>query len=57
MSTEHGVKKYKQLNNELRRETGKAREDWWMDQCQTLDELNSKGRSDVFYRKVRQLTG
>ena len=28
-----------------------------MDQCQTLDELDSRGRSDVFYRKVRQFTG
>ena len=27
-----------------------------MDQCHALDELNSKGRSDVCYRKVRQLT-
>ena len=27
-----------------------------MDQCQTLDKLGNKGRSDVFYRKVRQLT-
>ena len=57
VSTDDGVKKYKQLNNELRRETDKAREDWWMDQCQTLDELDSRRRSDVFYRKVRQLTG
>ena len=58
MSTDDGVKKYKQLNNELRREADKAREDWLMDQCQTLDdEVDSKGRSDVFYQKVRQLKG
>ena len=57
MSTEVGVKKYKQLNNELRRETDKAREDWWMEQCQNLDDLDSKGRADVYYRKVHQLTG
>ena len=57
VSTDDGVKKYTELNNELRRETDKAREDWWIDQCQTLDELDSRGRSDVFYRKVRQLTG
>ena len=43
-STDDGVKKYKQLNNELRRKTDKAREDWWMDQCQTLDELDSRVR-------------
>ena len=57
VSTDDGAKKYKQLTNELGRETDKAREDWWRDQCQTLDELGSKGRSDVFYQKTRQLTG
>jgi len=57
VSTDVGVKKYKQLNNELRRETDKAREDWWMEQSQNLDELDSKGRTDVFYRKLHQLTG
>ena len=30
MSTDDGVNKYKLLNNEARRETVKAREDWWM---------------------------
>jgi len=57
VSANVGVKKYKQLNNELRRETDKAREDWWMEQCQNLDELDSKGRTDVFYRKLHQFTG
>ena len=28
-----------------------------MEQCHNLDELDSKGRSGVFYRKVHQLTG
>ena len=36
VSTDNGVKKYKQLNNELRRETDKAREDRWMNQYQLL---------------------
>ena len=52
MSTDVGVKKYKQLNNEVRRDKGKAREDWWMQQCQNLDELDSKSKIDVFYRKL-----
>jgi len=55
--TDVGVKKYEQLNNELRRETDNSRVDWWMEQYQNLDQLDSKGRSDIFYRKVRQLTG
>ena len=44
VSTDDAVKKYKQLNHELRRETDKARKDWWVDQCQTLDELDCKDR-------------
>ena len=57
VSTDVGVKKHKQLNNELRRETDNAGEDWWMEQYQNLDQLDIKGRSDVFWRKVRQLKG
>ena len=49
MSTGVGVKKNKQLNNELKRETERAHEDWWMEQCQNLDELVRKGSSNVFY--------
>ena len=35
-NTEEGKNKYKQLNNELRRETEKARDDWWNEQCEEL---------------------
>ena len=56
-NTEEGKKKYRQLNNELRRETDKAREDWWKRECSELEELDKKGRSDLLYAKVRQLTG
>ena len=55
-TTEEGIRKYKQLNNELRRETDKAREEWWKGQCEDLEELDKKGRSDLMYNRVRQLT-
>ena len=55
MSTE-GEKTYKQLNNELRREADKAREESWVEQCENLDVLDNKGRSDALCRKVRQFT-
>ena len=57
VSTENAVKKYKQLENELRRETDKAKENWRMKLCQNLDKQDSKGRSDVLYRKEHHLTG
>ena len=43
VTTEESKRKYKQLNNELRRETDKAREEWWKEKCENLDELDKKG--------------
>ena len=45
-----------QLNNELRRETDKAREDWWRGECDELEELDKRGRTDLMYTKVKQIT-
>ena len=48
--------KDKQLNNELRRETDKARENWWKEECDNLEEMDKKGRSDLMYAKVKEIT-
>src|SRR5437867_4823184 len=53
---EQGRQRYKQLNNELRREAAKAKEEWWNKECAELEELDSKGRSDLVYAKVAKLT-
>ena len=45
--TQEGKRKYKQLNNELRRTTDKAREKWWEEQCSGLEEMDRKGRLDL----------
>jgi hypothetical protein len=47
---------YKKLNNELRRETDRARELWWENTCQELEELEEKGRIDLLYGKIKQIT-
>src|SRR3989441_4695386 len=52
----HGRQRYRQLNNELRREAAKAKEEWWSKECAELEELDSKGRSDLVYAKVAKLT-
>ena len=57
VTTEEGIQKYKALNNELRRETDKAGEEWWKEKCVDLEELDRRSRSDLLYNKVRQLTG
>jgi endonuclease/exonuclease/phosphatase family metal-dependent hydrolase len=54
--TESGKKKYRHLNSEIRRETQKARNEWWLNQCNELQELDRKGRADLTYSKIKQLT-
>ena len=48
--------RYRQLNNELRREAAKEKEKQWSKECAELEELDSKGRSDLVYAKVARLT-
>src|SRR5215470_10426065 len=55
-NTESGRKMYRRLNNELRRETERAREIWWENECRELEELNRRGRSDIVYAKVKKLS-
>jgi len=54
--TQEGKKKYRELNNQLRRETDKAREDWWRVQCEELEEMDKRGRSDLMYARVKEVT-
>ncbi|XP_023225444.1 uncharacterized protein LOC111626342 [Centruroides sculpturatus] len=56
INNEKGRMMYKKLNNELRRETGKAREAWLSKECEEIEELNKKGRYDLSYKKVKELT-
>ena len=39
-NTEEGNRTYRRLYNELRRETDQARERWWENECNELEELN-----------------
>ena len=52
-----GKKMYRKLNNELRRETDKAREEWWKEECAELERLNKRGKSDELYARIKKLTG
>ena len=51
VTTEEGIQEYKVLNR-LRRETDKAREEWWKEECVDLEELDRRDRSDLLYNKV-----
>src|SRR6478609_9384277 len=55
-NTEKAKRTYRRLNNELRRKTDQARETWWENECNELEELDRIARPDLVYAKVGQLT-
>ena len=38
---------YKALNNQLKREANKVRDQWWKGRCSKMEKLNEKGRVDL----------
>ena len=56
INTEEGKKQYRRLNNQLRRETEKARSKLWKETCDTIQQLQHKGRMDLMYDEVRKAT-
>ena len=46
---------YKKLNNLLRRETDKAKQKWLKEQCEEIEELDKRGRSDLMYAKAKEM--
>jgi hypothetical protein len=56
VSGELGQKNYRRLRNELRKETDRAREEWWKVECEELERMNNNGRSDLMYAKVKKIT-
>ena len=56
VSNEDGRQIYRRFNNELRRETERAREIWWDSECRELEELDRRGRSDIVYAKVKRMS-
>jgi len=48
--SEEGHKKYKSLNNRLRRTTNKAREKWWDEQCAELEKRET-GKDGSFIQE------
>ena len=53
--TEEGNRMYRKLNNQLRRETDRAREQWLEEQCTEMEELERIGRHDLLYEKGKQI--
>jgi len=51
-----GRTRYRAPNNQVRRETDKAKETWWDGQCTGLEEMNNMGGTDLLYGRVTNLT-
>ena len=54
-NTEAGRRNYRKLNNELRRETDKAKEIQLDEDLKELEELEKRGRSDLMHKKVKEI--
>jgi hypothetical protein len=48
--------KYKELRNKIQRECKKAKEQWWEAHCEDIESCVRQGRSDLAYRKAREMT-
>lgn len=57
VSSEDGRKQYRKLNNEIRRITERARNQWWETACRDIEDLSKKGQHDKMYAKIRQAIG
>jgi len=56
VNTPEGKQQYRKLNNELRRETDRAKEKYWEEQCEEIEEMERAGKMDKLYRRVKELT-
>ena len=56
VNTEQGRKKYRRLNNELRRITDEAYENWWKEKCASLELLKRQGKIDLLYAMIKGIT-
>ena len=55
-NTIEGQQNYRKINNELRRATKRAREQWWNNICKDIEEQQRRGNYLGLYTKIRFLT-
>ena len=51
------VKEYRMINNQMRRETDRAKEVYMEELCGEIMDLLRKGRYDLMYQKAQQIEG
>ena len=53
-NTEESKKRYKQLNNQIRREALKAKEVWLESRCNQIEALDAQGKAQQMYERVKE---
>jgi len=54
-TTEKARQQYRKLNNKLRKVTQRAKEDWWAQKCEEIEELDKQGKQDQMYKAINDL--
>ena len=53
----YGMQQYRAINQEMKKDTKKAKENWIGEQCQDIDDCLKKNNSKKAYKLVQDLTG
>ena len=55
VETEEGKKRYRKLNNELRRETEEARKKWMKQKCDEIEKMEKEGKYEMMYKLANEI--
>ena len=55
INTEEAKRNYRELNNELRRENNKAKEEWMKQKCEEIEELERKESYHLMCHEFKSL--
>ena len=53
-TTEEARQQYQKLNNKLRKVTQRAKEEWWAQKCEEIEELDKQGKQDQMYKGMKR---
>jgi len=49
------AEQFLKLNNKLRKVTQTAKEEWWAQKCEEIEELDKQGKQDQMYKAINDL--
>jgi len=54
-TTEEARQQYRKLNNKLCKVTQRAKEVWWAQKCEEIEELDKQGKQDQMYKAINDM--